>query len=81
MHITARANGLQLYDVELKGNEAVVLGLVGGTHTEKIDGADHQVWNGSHFKDTWVKTSEGWKRRRHEKLTVNERMVDGKPVN
>jgi hypothetical protein len=22
----------------------------------------------------------GWKRRMHEKLTVNERMVDGKPV-
>jgi ketosteroid isomerase-like protein len=73
-------NGIQLYDVQLKGDEAVVLELVGGTHVEKIDGADHQVWNGSHVRDTWIKTSDGWKRRKHEKMTVNERMIDGKTV-
>ena len=71
-------NGIQIYDVQLKGDEAVVLELVGGTHPEKIDGADHQVWNGSHVKDTWIRTSAGWKRRKHEKLTVNERMIDGR---
>jgi ketosteroid isomerase-like protein len=71
-------NGLQLYEVQLKGDEAIVLGLVGDTHAGKIGGADHQVWNGSHVRDTWVKTGEGWKRRKHEKLTVNERMIDGK---
>lgn len=71
-------NGLQLYDVQLKGTEAIVLGLIGGTHIEKIDGADHEVWQGSHIRDTWVKTAAGWQRRIHEKLTINERMVDGK---
>jgi hypothetical protein len=71
-------NGLQLYDVQLKGTEAIVLGLIGGTHIEKIDGTDHQVWQGSHIRDTWVKTSAGWRRHMHEKLTINERMVDGK---
>jgi hypothetical protein len=71
-------NGIQLYDVQLKGDEAIVLELVGGTHTEKIDGAEHKVWGGSHVRDTWVKTGEGWKRRKHEKMTVNERMIDGK---
>jgi hypothetical protein len=39
--------------------------LVGGSRTETIGGAVHTVWSGS-------------KRRRHEKLTVNERMIDGK---
>lgn len=70
--------GIQIYDVQLRGDEAIVLELVGSTHTEKIDGADHRVWNGSHVRDTWIRTSEGWKRRKHEKMTVNERMVDGK---
>jgi hypothetical protein len=73
-------NGIQLYDVQLKGNEAIVLELVGGTRTEKTGGAEHRVWGGSHVRDTWEKTGEGWKRRKHEKLTVNERMVDGKPA-
>jgi hypothetical protein len=73
-------SGIQLYDVQLKGSEAVVLELVGGTHTEKIDGAEHWVWNGSHVRDTWIKTNDGWRRRKHEKLTVNEKMVDGKTV-
>lgn len=72
--------GIQLYDVQLKGNDAVVLCLVGLTRVGSTDGAVHQVWNGSRVRDTWVRTSAGWKRRKHEKLTVNERMVDGKIV-
>ena len=36
--------------------------------------------NGSHARDTWVKTPAGWKRRKHEKLTVNEKMIDGRTV-
>ena len=75
---TGTGNGIQLYDVQLMGDEAVVLELVGGTHTEKIGGADHQVWTGSHVRDTWIRTRDGWKRRKHEKLTVNEKMIDGK---
>ena len=71
-------SGIQLYDVQVKGDEAVVLELVGDTNIEKIEGADHRVWHGSHVRDTWIKTSDGWKRRKHEKLTVNERMIDGK---
>jgi hypothetical protein len=38
------------------------------------------VWGGSHVRDTWIKTEAGWKRKLHEKLTVNERMIDGRPV-
>jgi hypothetical protein len=73
-------SGIQIYDLKLDGNNAVVLCLVGGARSEVIDGSAHSVWNGSHVRDTWIKTSKRWKRRRHEKLTVNERMVDGQPV-
>jgi hypothetical protein len=69
-----------MYDVTVDGNTAVVLCLVGSTRTEIIDGVTHSVWGGSHVRDTWIKTTAGWKRRMHEKLTVNERMVDGRPV-
>jgi hypothetical protein len=72
--------GIQVYDFKLDGNSAVVLYLVGNTGSETIDGAAHSVWHGSHIRDTWIKTSAGWKRRMHEKLTVNERMIDGRPV-
>ena len=74
------ASGIQIYDVKLNGDSALVLCLVGNTRTEVTAGVTHSVWSGSHVRDTWTKTSTGWKRRMHEKLTVNERMVDGKPV-
>jgi hypothetical protein len=74
------ASGIQIYDLKLDGNTAVVLCLVGGTRTETVNGAAHRVWRGSHVRDTWIKTPAGWKRRLHEKLTINERMVDGRPV-
>ncbi len=73
-------SGIQIYELKLDGNSAIVLCLVGNTRTEIIDGATHTVWRGSHVRDTWIKTSGGWKRRMHEKLTVNERMMDGRPV-
>lgn len=73
-------SGIQIYDFKLDGNNAVVLCLVGNVRTEIVDGTTHQVWDGSHVRDTWIKTSTGWKRRMHEKLTVNERMVDGRAV-
>jgi hypothetical protein len=72
-------SGIQIYDFKLEGNSAVVLYLIGSTRTEMIDGVTHRVWGGSHIRDTWIKTAAGWKRRMHEKLTVNERMVDGRP--
>ena len=74
------SSGIQIYDLKLDGDSAVVLCLVGNTRTEIVDGVMHSVWGGSHVRDTWIKTSAGWKRRMHEKLTVNERMVDGRPV-
>lgn len=77
------SSGIQIYDVKLAEgdpNTAVVLCLVGNSRTETVDGAQRTVWNGSHVRDTWIKTAAGWKRRRHEKLTVNERLVDGRPV-
>ena len=74
------ATGIQIYDLKLEGNSAIVLCLVGGTRTEIIDGITHSVWGGSHVRDTWIRGASGWKRRMHEKLTVNERMVDGRPV-
>src|SRR5579871_3943172 len=55
--------GIQIYDVKVAGNQAIVLCLVGGTHEETIDGAKHSVWTGSHVRDSWTKTSNGWKRR------------------
>lgn len=73
-------SGIQIYDVKVDGNSAVVLCLVGGSRTEAIDGSPHTVWRGSHVRDTWTKTPAGWKRKMHEKLTVNERMVDGRPA-
>jgi ketosteroid isomerase-like protein len=72
--------GIQIYDVKLTGDQAIVLYLIGATHPETIDGATHNVWNGSHIRDTWVKTASGWRRRMHEKLTINERMVDARPA-
>ncbi len=74
------SSGIQIYDLKLEGNGAVVLCLVGNTRTEIIDGVTHKVWGGSHVRDTWIRTSSGWKRRLHEKLTVNERMIDGRTV-
>jgi len=74
------SSGIQVYDVKLDGNNAVALCLVGNTRSEMINGAMHSVWRGAHVRDTWIKTSAGWKRRKHEKLTVNELMVDGRPV-
>lgn len=74
------SSGIQLYDLKLDGESAVVLYLIGNTRMETIDGMSHSVWVGSHVRDRWTKTSTGWKRRMHEKLTVNERMVDGQPV-
>ena len=72
--------GVQVYDLKLQGNEAVALCLVGHSRRQTVDGAPHTVWQGSHVRDTWTKTSAGWKRRKHEKKTVNERMVDGRPI-
>jgi hypothetical protein len=72
------SSGIQIYDLKLDGDTAVVLCLVGNTRTEITAGVPHGIWRGSHVRDTWTKTSAGWKRRLHEKLTVNERMVDGK---
>jgi hypothetical protein len=74
------SSGIQLYDFKLDEGKAVVLCLVGGTRTEVIGGVTHNVWVGSHVRDTWKKTSAGWKRAMHEKLTINERMIDGRPV-
>lgn len=69
-------SGIQIYDFKLEGKNAVVLCLVGSTSSEVIDGVSHQVWRGSHVRDTWIQTPAGWKRRMHEKLTVNERMIN-----
>jgi len=74
------SSGIQIYDLKLDGDGAVILCLVGNTRTEIVEGIAHSVWVGSHVRDTWSKTSTGWKRRMHEKLTVNERMVNGRPV-
>jgi hypothetical protein len=71
-------NGIQVYSLQVEGDRAVVLCLVGSTHNAMIDGVAHRVWTGSHVRDTWTRTPTGWKRRMHEKLTVNERMVDGR---
>jgi len=71
--------GIQIYDVALHGDTAIVLCLVGGTRTESRDGVPHRIWGGSHVRDTWIRTPSGWKRKMHEKLTVNEQMIDGKP--
>lgn len=73
-------SGIQIYDLILDGDSAVVLCLVGNTRVEIAQGVTRNVWRGSHVRDTWAKTPTGWKRRRHEKLTVNEQMVDGRPV-
>lgn len=72
--------GIQIYDVKLERGRAIVLCLVGSTRTETTEGVMHQIWTGSHVRDTWIKTPAGWKRRLHEKLTINERMIDGRPV-
>jgi len=74
------ASGIQIYAVKLDGDNAVVLCLVGSTRTEVIDGTPHLVWQGSHVRDTWTRSSGAWKRKMHEKLTVNERLIDGRPL-
>ena len=73
-------SGIQIYAVILDGDSAVVLCLVGNTRVETAEGVTRHVWRGSHVRDTWTNTSTGWKRRRHEKLTVDEQMVDGRPT-
>ena len=77
---TGTLTGIQIYDLKRDGDSAIVLCLVGGTRTEVIDGVPHAVWSGSHVRDTWIRTSAGWRRKMHEKLTVNERMIDGHPA-
>ena len=72
--------GIQLYDLKVEGKAAMVLCLVGSTHDEYIDAQKHSVWMGSHVRDGWTLTMAGWRRRKHEKLTINERMVDGRPI-
>lgn len=72
-------SGIPVYDVKVDGNTAVVLCLVGSTRTEVAGGTPRSVWTGSHVRDTWIATALGWRRRQHEKLTINQRMVDGKP--
>jgi hypothetical protein len=73
------SSGIQIYEVKLtEADSAVVLCLVGNSRTETIEGTPRSVWTGSHVRDTWIKTAAGWKRRKHEKLTVNERMIDGR---
>jgi len=64
------STGIQIYDVKVEGKTATVLCLVGSTKGN--------VRAGSHVQDTWIETPRGWKRSRHEKLTLNERLVDGK---
>src|SRR4051794_6800715 len=54
-------SGLQIYKVDLEGDTAVVFCLVGATRKEVIDGTPRNVWRGSHVRDTWIKTSAGWK--------------------
>ena len=71
--------GIQLYDLKVDGSSATVLCLVGSARQQSIGGTNHILWTGSHVRDTWMQTSSGWRRRKHEKLTVNERLVDGKP--
>lgn len=74
------STGIQIYALKLNADSsAIVLCLVGSTRTETVDGEQHNVWRGSHVRDTWIKTKGGWKRRLHEKLTINERMIDGRP--
>ena len=70
--------GIQVYKLSVNGDTAIVLCLVGNTSSKFIDATAHRVWTGSHVRDTWIKTASGWKRRMHEKLTVDEMMVDGK---
>lgn len=70
-------SGIQIYDVKVEGDRAVVLCLVGSTRTQLVEGSSRQFWRGSHVRDTWIKTPAGWKRRMHEKLTIDERMIDG----
>ena len=72
------SSGIQVYDVKVDENSAIVLCLVGNARTEIVDGEQHNVWRGSHVRDTWIKTLGGWRRRLHEKLTINERMIDGR---
>ena len=70
-------SGIQVYEVKVQGDTASALCLVGSTKPETIDGTIHQVWRGSHVRDSWIKSSDTWKRRKHEKLTIDERLVDG----
>ena len=77
---TGTSSGIQVYELTLGSDSAIVLCLVGSTRTETVDGRPHSVWRGSHVRDIWVKTASGWKRRLHEKLTVNEQMIDGRPT-
>lgn len=71
------ASGIQVYDLKLDGDSAAALCLVGNSRVEMVDGTARTVWIGSHVRDTWIRTSTGWKRRKYEKLTANERLVDG----
>ncbi|MDE3194829.1 MAG: nuclear transport factor 2 family protein [Acidobacteriota bacterium] len=71
--------GIQVYSIEVQGDTAIVLSLVGNTTDRIVKGEPHRLWTGSHVRDTWVYTPAGWMRRKHEKLTTNEHLVDGRP--
>ena len=70
----------EVYEIKADGDSATVLCLVVSTRKGTIEGTEHSIWRGSQVRDTWIGAPGGWKRRRHEKLPVNERMVDGHPI-
>ncbi len=59
-------SGIEIYDLTLEGNEGIVLCPVGNTPTQIVDGPQRDVWRGSHVRDTWSRTSDGWRRRTRE---------------
>ena len=43
-------------------------------------GQIHKITATATIRDTWIKTPDGWKQRRHVKLTPNKIKIDGKPA-
>jgi Domain of unknown function (DUF4440) len=65
----------------IRDNEALVDARQRFARTQRLrDGNIHCVVTGVLQRETWVRTSEGWKLRRVDNLREQSMIVDGRPV-
>jgi peptidase M1-like protein len=74
--------GYRILETTVNGEEVIVLVEQRDRRIQmRRDGKPHKVEANVIHRDTWIKTSEGWKRRLTEEVKQTRFTVDDKPVN